>query len=82
MGRISEKGSSMNITVLVENSTPSSRFIARHGISLFIETGERRILFDRGPDAAFLDNARTLGIDVAAADTWSSRTGIATTAAA
>ena len=69
MGRISEKGSSMNITVLVENSTPSSRFIARHGLSLFIETGERRILFDVGPDAAFLDNARTLGIDVAAADT-------------
>lgn len=59
----------MKVTVLLENMTPSSRFIAKHGLSLFLETGSRRILFDMGPDASFLENARTLGVDVASADT-------------
>lgn len=59
----------MKVTVLLENATPSSRFTAKHGLSLFLETGDRRILFDMGPDASFLDNARALGVDVAAADT-------------
>lgn len=59
----------MKVTVLLENATPSSRFTAKHGLSLFLETGDRRILFDMGPDASFLDNARALGIDIASADT-------------
>lgn len=59
----------MKVTVLLENATPSSRFIAKHGLSLLLETGSRRILFDMGPDESFLHNARVLGIDVAAADT-------------
>lgn len=58
----------MRITVLLENSTPSSRLVAQHGLSLFIEAAGFRILFDMGPGAAFIDNARTLGIDVASAD--------------
>lgn len=58
----------MNITVLLENSTPSSRLVAKHGLSLFIEAAGSRILFDMGPDASFIDNARALGIDVASAD--------------
>ena len=59
----------MKVTVLLENATPSSRLIARHGLSLLLETGSRRILFDMGPDESFLHNARVLGIDVATADT-------------
>lgn len=59
----------MKVTVLLENATPSSRFIAKHGLSLLLETGGRRVLFDMGPDESFLQNARVLGIDVAAADT-------------
>lgn len=58
----------MKITVLMENSTPSDRICARHGLSLFLETESHRVLFDMGPDAAFLGNARALGVDVAAAD--------------
>ena len=58
----------MKVTVLIENSTPSDRVCAKHGLSLFLETGEQRILFDMGPDASFLDNAKTLGVDVATAD--------------
>lgn len=58
----------MRATVLVENATPSSRLIARHGLSLFVEAAGRRLLFDLGPDASFLDNARTLGVDALSAE--------------
>ena len=62
----------MRVGVLMENATPSSRFAARHGLSLWLEIatsdGLRRVLFDFGPDGAFLDNARELGIEVGHAD--------------
>ena len=59
----------MRVTVLMENSTPSSRLAARHGLSLWLELADgRRVLFDMGPDEAFLANARTLGVDVTTAD--------------
>ena len=59
----------MRVTVLMENATPSSRLAARHGLSLWIELADgRRVLFDMGPDDAFVANARALGVDVATAD--------------
>lgn len=58
----------MRITVLVENTTPSSRLTARHGLSLWVEARGKRVLFDMGPGDAFLANARALGIDVVSAD--------------
>ena len=59
----------MDVTVLMENSTPSSRLAARHGLSLWLELADgRRVLFDMGPDEAFLANAHVLGVDVASAD--------------
>lgn len=59
----------MKVSVLLENATPSSRFIARHGLSLLLESAEgMRILFDMGPDASFLRNATTLGVDMAGVD--------------
>lgn len=59
----------MRVTVLMENSTPSSRLAARHGLSLWLELSDgRRVLFDMGPDEAFLTNARALGVDVTSAD--------------
>lgn len=58
----------MRVLVLMENSTPSSRLVARHGLSLWLELSDgRRILFDMGPDDAFLANARQLGVDVTTA---------------
>lgn len=55
----------MKITVLTENTTPSDRFAARHGLSLFLETEDgARILFDVGPDESFLENALVAGVDV------------------
>ncbi|MDO4428351.1 MAG: MBL fold metallo-hydrolase [Atopobiaceae bacterium] len=59
----------MRVTVLMENSTPSSRLAARHGLSLWLELEDgRRVLFDMGPDDAFLANARALDMDVTSAD--------------
>lgn len=58
----------MRVSVLMENSTPSSRLVARHGLSLWLELSDgRRVLFDMGPDDAFLANARQLGVDVTTA---------------
>lgn len=58
----------MRVLVLMENSTPSSRLVARHGLSLWLELSDgRRVLFDMGPDDAFLANARQLGVDVTTA---------------
>ena len=58
----------MKATVLLENATPTSRLAARHGLALWVEAAGRCILFDMGPDAAFLNNAEELGIDIATAD--------------
>lgn len=59
----------MRVTVLMENSTPSSRLAARHGLSLWLELDDgRRVLFDMGPNDGFLANARSLGVDVTEAD--------------
>lgn len=58
----------MKVTVLLENSTPSGRLIAKHGLSLFLEAAGSRILFDMGPDASFIANARALGVNIVSAD--------------
>ena len=58
----------MRITVLVENTACRADVAAEHGLSLYIETGGRRILFDTGQTDAFAENARALGVDLAAVD--------------
>lgn len=58
----------MKVTVLMENRTQREDMRCAHGFSLYIETAERKLLFDMGPDGAFLENARTLGIDLAEVD--------------
>ena len=59
----------MKLWVLMENTACSEAFAAEHGLSLYLETGKRRILFDMGQSAAFARNAEILGIDLAAVDT-------------
>ena len=53
----------MNIYALMENTPYSQKFAAEHGLSLYIETGRHKILFDTGQRGAFADNASILGID-------------------
>ncbi|MCM1106255.1 MAG: MBL fold metallo-hydrolase [Blautia sp.] len=58
----------MKITSLVEN-TSKCELMARHGLSLYIETQSHKILFDLGPDRTLFDNAKKRNIDLAAIDT-------------
>lgn len=58
----------MRIQVLLENTTDSPEIKTEHGLSLYIETGTLRILFDMGVSQAFADNAKTMGIDLSEVD--------------
>ena len=58
----------MKLWTLLENTSCRSDVTCEHGLSLYIETGEHRILFDMGQSAAFAANAHTLGIDLAQVD--------------
>jgi len=55
------------ITILVDNKA-SSDLVAEHGFSLWIETGDKNLLFDTGQGTAIEKNAAALGIDLAATD--------------
>jgi len=58
----------MKVTVLNENSTCRDDLLCEHGLSLYIETGTHRILFDAGQTDAFARNAQVLGIDLRQVD--------------
>ncbi len=61
----------MKVTVLVENSRLEERSDLRpeFGLSLYVETGAARILFDMGASGAFLHNAERLGVDLGSVET-------------
>ena len=59
----------MKIWTLLENTRQAEAFTAEHGLSLYIETGRRRILLDTGQTGAFAANAAALGVDLAAVNT-------------
>lgn len=52
----------------MENNAAAEHLAAEHGLSLLIETGEHRILFDSGQTGAFADNAEKLGLDLSTVD--------------
>ena len=58
----------MKITVLAENTSAWEGLGSEHGLSLFIETGETKLLFDFGQSGLFAENAAKLGVDLASAD--------------
>jgi 7,8-dihydropterin-6-yl-methyl-4-(beta-D-ribofuranosyl)aminobenzene 5'-phosphate synthase len=59
----------MIIKTLVENTSFKDVFASEHGLSLYIETGSRKVLFDMGKTDLFAINASLMGIDLAAVDT-------------
>jgi len=59
----------MKLITLLENGARRTDLTAARGLSVYVETASHKVLFDMGPDASFLDNARTLGVDLSAADT-------------
>lgn len=58
----------MKITALVENQTHDN-LKATHGLSLYIETKNHKLLFDLGPDDTLFKNAKTRGINLSEVDT-------------
>jgi 7,8-dihydropterin-6-yl-methyl-4-(beta-D-ribofuranosyl)aminobenzene 5'-phosphate synthase len=54
----------MKITTLIENLVYSPKLVAEHGLSLYIETGNQKILFDTGQTGLFIQNAKALGISI------------------
>ena len=57
----------MKFKILIENTTKDS-LISEHGLSIYIELGDIRILLDSGQSDAFMDNARSMGIDLKEVD--------------
>lgn len=59
------KVSYMHLTVLIENTTLIDRYFrSEPGLSLYIEDGDTRILFDCGYSDLFIGNAAAMGIDL------------------
>lgn len=59
----------VEITVLVEDTVHQARMRAEHGLSLHINAGGYRMLFDTGASALFLGNAKNLGLHLNELDT-------------
>lgn len=57
----------VRITILVDNQVTEG-LAAEHGFSLWIEIGDKRILFDTGQGGVLSANARALGIDLGKTD--------------
>lgn len=57
----------MKICALSDNAAENG-CKAEHGLSLYIETQEKNILFDTGQSSVFADNAEKMGIDLSKAD--------------
>lgn len=57
----------MKISILMDDANVP-QFCSEHGLSLFIETAEHKVLFDMGKSDLFLRNAEIMHIDVADAD--------------
>ena len=58
----------MKIITLVENQVKLEGLQAEHGISILIDTGSEKILFDTGQSDLFIRNANEMGIDLAEID--------------
>ena len=58
----------MIIKVLSENTVLGGTCDAEHGLSLYIETGRHKILFDTGQSDLFVRNAQKLGVDLSQVD--------------
>lgn len=56
---------SAKVTVVIDNSVPtqaSKPFLGEHGLSMLIEVGGRRLLFDTGQTSAVIHNLGLLGV--------------------
>ena len=58
----------MKLITLIENTTCAENLLCEHGLSLYLETGSHKILFDAGQSEVFAENAEKLGVDLSNVD--------------
>jgi 7,8-dihydropterin-6-yl-methyl-4-(beta-D-ribofuranosyl)aminobenzene 5'-phosphate synthase len=59
----------LKITTLIENSLGENQDLYNeHGLSFYIETSDKNILFDTGKSGKFIDNAKSLNVDLTKTD--------------
>lgn len=58
----------MKIYCLMENTTCSESIKCEHGLSMYIEANGKKILYDSGASGSFVENAKVMGVDLAAVD--------------
>jgi len=58
----------VSIAIIIDDTAGKPGLCAEHGLSLWIEADDTRILFDTGQGAAFAHNAGILGIDLGCAN--------------
>lgn len=58
----------MKVTILTENTVYKRGLLGEHGLSLLVDTGRQRYLFDTGQSRVFVHNAAKLGIDLKGLD--------------
>lgn len=59
----------MKVEILTENRTNHPDCLAEHGLSVYIESGDRKILFDLGASDLYQQNARLMKVDLEQVDT-------------
>lgn len=58
----------MKITALIENTSHDENFFTEHGLSLYIELSDKKILFDMGQTSLFEENAKKLSVNLSEVD--------------
>lgn len=53
---------------LVENKTDNAGMVAEHGLAIYIEADNKKILFDAGATDIIISNAKALGVDLSEVD--------------
>ena len=54
----------INITILIEDTAHTDSLKTEHGLSFWIEYGDKKVLFDTGQSESILYNVKTLDIDL------------------
>lgn len=58
----------MKIIALLENTSCDNTLCTEHGLSFYIESGDKKILFDTGMSGMFAENASKLAVDLSKVD--------------
>lgn len=61
-------GNGICFKFLVENKTDNPGVLAEHGLSIYIEAADKKILFDSGATKLMSENAKTMNVNLKAVD--------------